>query len=99
MKELPLKDDATKAAIDYLEKQGYSVVEWHKFDAGDESTYPKEYQVVITDKGIGMFYLIDGYMGEPSPHFEVASFDKGFYEDYEVKWWANFQSLRRDKDD
>ena len=28
MKELPLKDDATKAAIDFLEKQGYSVIKW-----------------------------------------------------------------------
>ena len=41
MSELPLKDDATKAAIDFLERQGYSVVKWVEFDIDDKSTYPK----------------------------------------------------------
>jgi len=42
MSELPLKDDITKSAIDYLKKQGYSIVEWVEFDADDESTWPDE---------------------------------------------------------
>lgn len=41
MLELPLKDDAIKAAIDFLEKQGYSVLEWHEFDADDKNTWPE----------------------------------------------------------
>jgi len=40
MIELPLKDDATKAAIDFLEEQGYSVIKWVDFDQDDENTWP-----------------------------------------------------------
>ncbi len=47
--ELPLKYDATRAAIDFLEKQGYSIVEWVEFDSSDESTWPK----------FGLSYYVD----------------------------------------
>jgi hypothetical protein len=52
--ELPLKYDATRAAIGFLEKQGYSIVEWFDFDMTDSSTWPSHTRGVLvkTSQGI-----------------------------------------------
>ena len=47
MTELQLKDDATEEAIDFLEKQGYSVIQWVEFDADDGMTCPDAKTMVL----------------------------------------------------
>ena len=69
MTELPLKEDMTKSAIDYLEKQGYSIVEWVEFDSDDKTTWPKEGHSVSSNKG-----LVEFYIWAKEPNFENISF-------------------------
>ena len=59
MKELPLKEDATKATIDFLERQGYSVLKWVEFDADNESTWPLDDEIVLTQSHQTLWF--DGF--------------------------------------
>jgi len=76
MTELPLKEDMTKAAIDYLEKQGYSIVEWVEFDSDDKTTWPKnkdwsslvEYSNGSVEMAHNQDLLFDFYIGYFNPN-------------------------------
>lgn len=64
----------------------YEQSKWIRFDHDDESTWPNEGQVVVTDEGCATFYKKSAWTGEQQPWFEVLN-NGVFYESHTARDW------------
>lgn len=77
MTELPLKDDMTKAAIDYLEKQGYSAIKWSKYSFN--SRPPVNSVLLVKSKEYGYRVLILRFQDDDMGGFYYLEQDNSPY--------------------
>jgi len=68
--------------------EAYENSKWTKFDPKDESTWPKDCQECVTDRGYATFYTRDSWTGtEGIYYWERVSPSMGFEDIYNVTHW------------